>query len=780
MRATIGILTAVLLTLAGAAGAPAQPAAGAGRTDAQVRARVDALLARMTLEEKVGQLEQIAGATFMPEAKPPAPVIKAGGAGSVLWLNDTKRFNELQKVAVEESRLKIPLLFGLDVIHGYRTIFPVPLAMAASWDPSVHERGAAVAAKEARAAGIHWTFAPMLDIARDARWGRIVEGAGEDPYLGAAMAAAQVRGFQGPRLGTPDRLLACAKHFGGYGAADGGRDYDPSYLPDTQLRNVYFPPFKAAVDAGVGSFMSAYMDLNNVPAAGNKWLLTDVLRGEWGFRGFVVSDAMAVGNLAIQHFARDRKDAAFRALTAGNDMEMASGAYPEHLAALVKEGKVTTAQLDTAVRRVLEVKVRMGLFENPYTDEARAAQVLGAPEHHQEARTAAQRTMVLLRNEGKTLPLATSLKSVAVIGPLADSKEATEGSWMVFGHVPAAVTVLAGVKAKLPNATVTCEPGPEIRRLYPSFFEAFTPGPKKPAQTPAEADAAFQKAVDAARAADVVIAVMGELANMSGEAASRASLDLPGRQEELLKAVVGLGKPVVLVLLNGRPLSVNWAAENVPAILEAWEPGTEGGHAVADVLFGDVNPGGKLPVGFPRSAAHAPLYYARTVTHQPEGSRMLGSVPQSRYWDGPTTPLYPFGYGLSYTTFAYSNLKPVAPQVKVGQKVAVSVDVVQLYVHQKAGSDSRPRRELKGFRRVSLKPGETQTVTFALGPDELRYWSTSQRKWLQDAEAFDLWAGGDSNASLHADLTVVPAAASKTAAAKAAAVTAATTSVVRK
>jgi beta-glucosidase len=765
MRASRQLLATALLLLAGGTGAAAQPAAGP--TDAQVKQRVDALLAQMTLEEKVGQLEQISGAPFIPGSKPPEATIKAGGAGSVLWLNDTKKFNELQRIAVEQSRLKIPLLFGLDVIHGYRTIFPVPLALAASWDPAVHEKAASIAATEARAAGIHWTFAPMLDIARDARWGRIVEGAGEDPYLGAAMAAAQVRGFQGPRLGTPDRVLASAKHFAGYGAADGGRDYDPVFLSDAQLYNVYLPPFKAAVDAGVGSVMSAYMDLNNVPAAGNKWLLTDVLRGEWGFKGFVVSDAMAVGNLAIQHFARDRKDAAFRALTAGNDMEMASGAFPEHLAALVKEGKVTQAQLDTAVRRVLEVKARMGLFENPYADEAKAAQVVGAAEHHEQSRLAAGRTLVLLRNENKTLPLSPAVKSVAVIGPLADSKTATEGSWMVFGHTPAATTVLDGLKARLPGATIAYEPGPEIRRLFPSMFDAFTPGPKKPAQTPAEADAALQKAVDAAKGAEVVIAVMGELDNMAGEAASRASLDLPGRQEELLKAVVALGKPVVLVLLNGRPLSINWAAEHVPAILEAWEPGSEGGHAVADALFGDVNPGGKLPVAFPRSGAQAPLYYARTTTHQPEGQQALGFTTPSRYWDLLTSPLYPFGYGLSYTTFSFANLRPSTPQLKLGQKTDVSVDVtntgtvagdevVQLYVHQKAGSDSRPRRELKGFRRVSLKPGETRTVTFGLGPDELRYWSTSQRKWVQDAEAFDLWAGSDSTATLQAALTVVP------------------------
>jgi len=729
--------------------------------DDRVKARVEALLAQMTLEEKVGQLTQIAGGLF-PGAKP-EEALRKGGAGSILWLNDTKKFNELQKVAVEESRLKIPVLYGLDVIHGYRTIFPVPLAMAASWDPSVHERAAAVAAKEARAAGIHWTFAPMVDIARDARWGRIVEGAGEDPYLGAAMAAAQVRGFQGPYLGAPDRLVACAKHFGAYGAADGGRDYDAAYVPEGRLRNVYFPPFQAAVNAGVGSFMSAYMDLNDVPAGGNRWLLTDVLRGEWGFKGFVVSDAMGVGNLEILHFARDGRDAAWKALSAGLDMEMASGRFPQHLAALVKDGQLAAAQLDEAVRRVLAVKVRLGLFEKPYTDEARVESVLTDPAHRKEVRLAAQRSMVLLRNEGKALPLPKTLTSLAVIGPLADSKADTEGSWMVFGHVPAAVTVLEGLKAKLPGAKIDYAPGPEIRRDVPSFFETLIPGPKKPPQTPAEAEAAFQKAVETARGADLVIAVMGERADMSGEAASRALLDLPGRQEELLKAVVALGKPVVLVLLNGRPLSINWASQNVPAILEAWEPGTEGGHAVADVLFGDVNPGGKLPVTFPRSGAHSPLYYAHNRTHSPEGAPMYNV----RYWDGAPTPLYPFGYGLSYTTFAFANLKLDAPQVKVGGKVTASVEVtntgavagdevVQLYVHQKAGSDSRPIRELKGFRRVGLKPGETQTVTFPLGPDELRYWSTSQRKWVQDTEAFDVWVGADSTATLHADLTVVP------------------------
>lgn len=747
---------AVALLVAGAIAQAAPPPA-----EAEVAARVEALLGRMSLEEKIGQLTQISGAPFFPGPKP-ADVIRKGGAGSVLWLVDRKQFNVLQKIAVEESPSKIPLLFALDVIHGYRTIFPVPLAMASSWDPSVVERAQTVAAREARAAGIHWTFGPMLDIARDARWGRIVEGAGEDPFLGAAMAAAHVRGFQGPYLGAPDHVLACAKHFAGYGASDGGRDYDPVYLPEGRLRNVYFPPFQAAVKAGVGTFMSAYMDLNDVPAGGNRFLLRDVLRTEWGFKGFVVSDAFAVANLVTQGFARDPRDAAFRALTAGLDMDMASNTYSQHLAGLVQGGSLKPADIDAAVRPILAVKIRMGLFEQPYTDESKLAQVVALPEHRAEARLAAQRSMVLLRNEGRLLPLAKSLKNVAVIGPLADSMEATEGSWLVFDHKPAAVTVLQGIRAKLPGAKVGYAPGPEIRRDLPSPFEDLTPGARKPAQPPQQAEAAFQTAVATARAADLVVMVLGETADMAGEAASRASLDLPGRQEELLKAVVALGKPVVLVLLNGRPLSIGWAAENVKAILEAWEPGTEGGHAVADILFGDVNPGGKLPVTFPRKAGHSPLYYARNLTHAPEGSPRY----TSRYWDGPVTPLYPFGYGLSYTTFSIANLKLAAPQVKLGDSVAVTADVtntgsvagdevVQLYIHQKAGSDSRPMRELKGFQRVTLKPGETRTVTFSVTPAELGYWSTQAGKWVQEREAFDLWVGTDSSAKLHADLAVV-------------------------
>ncbi len=727
----------------------------------EISERVEALLAEMSLDEKVGQLTQISGAEFMPGPNV-EDIIRKHGVGSVLWLNNTKRFNELQEIAIEESPSGIPILFALDVIHGYRTIFPVPLALAASWDPDVAEQAQAVAAKEARAAGIHWTFGPMLDIARDARWGRIVEGSGEDPFLGAAMAAAQVRGFQGEGLSDPERVLACAKHFAGYGAADGGRDYDPVYLPETQLRNVYFPPFKAALEAGVGTFMSAYMDLNNVPASGNRWLLKNILQEEWGFKGFVISDAFGVGSLVTQGFAKDHRDAALRSLQAGQHMDMASNTYLKNLAGLVKDGTISMDEIDAMVRPILETKVRMGLFEHPYVDETLLDKVIALPEHRQTARMAAQRSMVLLRNDDDLLPLSKTQQNIAVIGPLADSMEATEGSWMVFDHQPAAVTVLQGIRNKLPDADIAYALGPDIYRDIPHPFGEFDTTEKKSIQTPENAEAAFQIALKTAQNADLIIMVLGETADMAGEFASRGSLDLPGRQEELLKAVHGLGKPIVLVLINGRPLSINWAAEHIPAILEAWEPGTEGGNAVADILFGDINPGGKLPVCFPRSGNHAPLYYARTLTHLPENDKQY----HSRYWDSPTTPLYPFGFGLSYTTFAFSNLQVSESQIKVGEHLTVSVDVtntgkiagdevVQLYIHQKWGRDSRPMRELKGFERLYLQSGETKTVTFQLGPNELRYWSTAANGWVQEAADFDIWVGADSLATLHADLKVI-------------------------
>jgi beta-glucosidase len=727
----------------------------------EVAKRVESLLAQMTVEEKVGQISQLFYFRQFMRPEMIEPRIREGKIGSLLFVADPATINRFQRTAVEQSRLKIPILFGFDVIHGFRTIFPVPLALASSWDPALVEHVQTIAAREARTTGIHWTFAPMIDIARDPRWGRIVEGAGEDPFLGSKMAAAQVRGFQGQNPASPDRVLACMKHFAGYGAPEGGRDYDSVHLSDTELHNVYLKPFKAAVDAGVASAMTAYMNLNDVPATGNNFLLQDVLRKDWGFRGFVVSDAEAVGNLVTHGFAADKADAAARALTAGVDMEMTfpgaavGSAYPDSLATLVKDGRVTMAQLDGAVRRILEAKFKLGLFDKPFVDETRVAAIHNDPEHRRLARIAAQRSSVLLRNEGNLLPLAKAdpkVKSIAVIGPLADSERDIRGSWSFVDDVKSAVTVLEGIRAKVAaGLRVDFAQGVDIARAYPSPFELFT-GLRHP-WNEAQKREEFEKAVTLARSSDLLVMVLGQHEEMSGEAASQASFDLPGRQRELLEAVTALGKPVVLVLINGRPLDLSRAATRVPAILEAWHPGTEGGNAIADLLFGDAMPGGKLPVTWPRSAGQIPIYYARNLTMQPDTAQGF----TSRYWDIPTSPLFPFGYGLSYTTFAYSNLSVNKPEAKLGETLEVTVDVentgrragdevVQLYIHQRSGSASRPVRELKGFERIALAPGEKRKVRFTLGKAELTFWSAAVRTWVQEPATFDLWVGGDSTA----------------------------------
>jgi beta-glucosidase len=736
-------------------------------SDQNVRERADAILRQMTVEEKAGQLNQASGVTVASAVKEVSDdAVAKGQVGSILWQVDVKEINRLQHVAVDRSRLHIPLLVGFDVIHGYRTVFPVPLAMASSWDPSVEEQAQRVAAENSRAAGIQWTFAPMVDIARDARWGRIVEGAGEDPYLGAAMAQAQVLGFQGAELG-PTSLLACAKHFAGYGAADGGRDYDSFYVPEVLLRNVYLIPFQAAVKQGVGSLMSAYMDLNDVPASGNRWLLHDILRQEWGFNGFVVSDANAVGNLVTHGFAADREDAAYRAIAAGLNMDMASNTLIENVPKLVASGRITPAQLDDAVRPILEMKIRLGLFEHPFVDETKVDSVLNRQTSRGLERKLAARSMVLLRNEKRTLPLTTSLKKVALIGPLANSVTDMEGGWTVetlFGGGPKShvVTVEEGLRNKLgSDAQIMVVSGPGLRRDYPSAIDELLGKKPNPVPTPAEVEESLHRAVDAAKQSDIVIAVMGEASDMSGEAASRATLDLPGNQEQMLEAVVATGKPVVLVLLNGRPLDIRWAAEHVPAILEAWFPGTVGGDAVADVVFGDVNPGGKLPISWPRAAGQEPIYYNHNLTHEPEDRPEF----KSRYWDLSSKPLYPFGYGLSYTTFRFGHLQLSKTQIKAGETTEVSVDVtntgqtagdavVQIYIHQRAGSASRPVRQLKEFRRVALAPGKTQNLTFPLGPDELGFWSPQAKAWNVEPATFDVWGGEDSTAPLHAELEV--------------------------
>jgi beta-glucosidase len=747
--------------------ASGQTASSKPPTDAQVRDEVISLLGQMTLDEKIAQLSQLPGFP-LPEFKENVnqtleEVLKQVGAGSVLWVSDPKEINRLQHVAVEQSRMHIPVLFGLDVIHGYHTIFPAPIAMASSWDTKMVEDAQAVAAQEARAAGIQWTFAPMVDIARDARWGRMVEGAGEDPYLGAAMARAQVLGFQGKQPGAPDRVLACVKHFAGYGAAEGGRDYDSSYVPEEQMWNVYLPPFKAALDAGVGSLMSAYMDLNDVPASGNAWLLREVLRDSWKFQGFVVSDAVAVRSLMTHGYARDYQDAAHKAFTAGLNMDMASGTYLKYLPIEVQQGRVTMQQIDDAVRPVLESKIRLGLFEHPYIDEAHIDQVLNDPAHQHQARLAVQRSVVLLRNEGGSLPLDKSgktIRSIAVIGPLGDADTDLLTMWGAMTKPGPTVSILQGIQEKVGSAVrVAYAHGPNLRRDIPSPFENLPISAMKeqPVQTPKEVHKAIEDAVALAGRSDVAVLVLGEIDLMSAEYASRASLKLSNGQQELLEAVFATGKPIVLVLVNGRPLDISWAAEHVPAILEAWYPGSQGGNGIADVLFGDANPSGHLPVSWPRSTGQTPLYYSHNLTQLPETSPDF----KSRYWDVRSTPLYPFGYGLSYSAFGFDNLK-VTPTARTGGAIDVSVDVtntgkragdivVQLYIHQRAGSASRPVRQLEGFERVALEPGEKRTVHFTLGKDELQFWSPTKKMWVVEPEQFDVWVGEDSSAALHGE-----------------------------
>ena len=743
----------------------AATAATAGAADpiaaSIVQKRADALLKRMTRQEKIGQLSVLfAFAKSLSIEKK----IQSGELGNVLFVTDPAQINKLQRVAVEQSRLRIPMLFGLDVIHGFRTIFPVPIAMAASWDRLLVEKSQSIAAEEARSVGIDWTYAPMVDIARDPRWGRIVEGAGEDPYLGSAMAAAQVRGFQGQYIGDPKHVIACVKHLAGYGAGEGGRDYEAADISDEQLWNVYLPPFHSAVNAGVGSVMSAYMDLNGVPASGNKWLLTDILRGAWHFKGFVVTDSNATKDLVTHGFAKDLSDATLRAFDAGVDIEMALGqtAYSANLPALLKEGSITEARLGDAVRAVLEAKIRLGLFEHPYADEAVAEQTLLAPDHRTESRRAAERSAVLLRNEGGMLPLTPSAyKKIAVIGPLSDSKIDTAGSWVFANEPKETVTVLSGLRNQAQDGSeFRYAQGVQTgRRKFASPFDALLKEKHQAPWTEEQASQEFATAVQLAKDSDLTLMVLGEVQEMSGELASRSSLELPGEQERLLEAVVNTGKPVVLVLMNGRPLNISWASEHVPAILEVWYPGTEGGNAVAELLYGKAVPGGKLPFTWPRNVGQVPIFYAHNTTHAPH---MQGK----RYWNEESTPLFPFGFGLSYAKFAFSNLQVSNAEIRKGEAAEVSVDientsnmpgdeVVQLYLHQQYGTSSRPIRELKGFERLTLSPHQKTAVRFTVSAEDLSFWSDATKSWIEDDSTFDVWAGGDSTATLHATFVVI-------------------------
>ncbi|MFT4109263.1 glycoside hydrolase family 3 N-terminal domain-containing protein [Propionicimonas sp.] len=735
--------------------------------------RVDGLLAQLSVAEKVGQLVQYfyfqlpeqPDAEASPETDPAQSTtveaaLSRGAAGSLLFVTKPEVVNRLQRRAVEGSPHGIPALFGFDVIHGLRTIFPVPLALAASWDADVIEAAQAVAAREARAVGIHWAFAPMVDIARDPRWGRMIEGAGEDPYLGSVVAAAQVRGFQGDHLGAEGRIIAGPKHYAAYGAALGGRDYDEVDVSDSEFWNVYLPPFAAAVAAGAGNIMSAYMDLNGVPATGNHWLLTDVLRDELGFTGFVVSDANAVKDLETHHFAADPADAAVRAIHAGLDLEMAvADAAYAHLLEAVQDGRVPVELLDRSVRRVLAAKEALGLFENPFVDEAEAARVLGLPEHRETARSAAEASAVLLRNEGGLLPLSVpDVSRIAVIGGLAASARDTLGPWVFDYDLAETVTILDGIRALVGEAAqVDFAPGAATpQRLFPSMFDMFGDGTRIDDDVDRAAERA--RAVQLAAGADVAIVVLGENQDMIGEAASRSSLDLPGDQLEVLQAVVATGTPTVLVLMNGRPLDLQWADANVPAILDVWYPGTRGGEAVARLLFGEAEPRGRLPFTWPRDVGQVPIHHATTRGHHPQ-------TQHARYWNAEFSPLYPFGYGLGYATFAYGEVRVSADSIPREGTVQVSVDVtntsdrdgtetVQLYLHQRSGTSSRPLRQLKAFQKVGIPAGATRTVVLEVGPEQRRYWSSATRGTVLDATTFDVWVGPDATAEKGASFTV--------------------------
>ena len=716
-------------------------------SETEIAQRIDRLLAEMTLDEKVGQLHQLGGSFATgPDVKNEAnreDLIREGRIGSFLNIVDLGYMRELQRLAVEESRMKIPLLFALDVVHGYKTIFPVPLAQAASWDLEAIEKAERVAATEAAASGIHWTFAPMVDIGRDARWGRVMEGAGEDTYLGSCIAHARVKGFQGNHLSDKNTILACAKHFAAYGAAEGGRDYNTADVSELVLREVYLPPFKAAVDAGVASVMNAFNVVFRVPASSSALLMQTILKGEWNFQGFVISDWNSYGEMIAHGTVADKYEAACAAMNNGSDVDMQGYVYTEALAQAVQDGRVTEARLNDAVRRFLRMKFKTGVFDDPYgyIDAKRMKKTLMKKEFKDAALDLARKSVVLLKNEN-LLPLKKETGTVAVIGQMADSRDFQDmmGGWAAMGDMQDVVTVLQGVKKVV---------APETKILYAKGCEPFGQCP----------DRLVQEAVVAASEADVVLLVMGENGFMSGEAKSRAYIGLPGQQTELVKAIHATGKPIVLLVMTGRPLSIPWCDKHIPAIVNIWHLGTMGGQAVAEVLFGDVNPSGKLPVTFPVTVGQEPLYYNALNTGRPVGPD--GSTHfRSAYIDCPNDPLYPFGYGLSYTKFAYSDLSLSSDSMEASDSLTVKVtvenqgkrdgvEIVQLYIRDLVGSVSRPVKELKGFQRIALKAGEARQVTFQVTEEDLAFWSLDM-VYKSEPGDFKIFVGGNSKELLEA------------------------------
>ncbi|MFT5084050.1 MAG: beta-glucosidase [Lentisphaeria bacterium] len=721
--------------------------------------QVSALLARMQLDEKIGQLCQVSGCHgAVPE--PMLWALREGRIGSVLNEADLNTVNELQRIAVEESRLGIPLLIGRDVIHGFKTIFPIPIAQASSWNPNVVSEGARISALEASTCGINWTFAPMIDICRDPRWGRIAESLGEDPYLCGQLGAAMIKGFQTDSLGNAGAIAACAKHFAGYGASESGRDYATVILSENELRNVHLRPFKDAADAGVATFMAAFSDLNGVPASGNTWLMDELLRDEWQYKGVVVSDWDSIGQLSVHGFTANDKEAAYEAATAGIDMEMVSTTYRDHLQALISEGRVSIEKLDLMVSRLLSLKYELGLFDNPYIELASLPKVLNE-RHLAAAKDAAIKSCVLLKNQNQTLPLTTTrIKSMAIIGPLADDAYEQLGTWIFDGEAKHSVTCLDAIKEAV-NSSNT-----EVR--YAKALET----------SRSRSTEGFAEAVNIARESDVAVLFLGEETILSGEAHSRANIDLPGSQEQLIEAIAETGVPIVLVILAGRPLTLEKIIPKVDAVLYAWHPGTMGGPAIADLLFGVESPSGKLPVSFPRVVGQIPIYYAQKNTGKPASDNTYVKMddiavraPQTSlgmtaaHLDTHFTPLFEFGYGLSYSSFEYSNIGVSQHNLHLGESIEVHADlsntgecsaeeIVQLYVRDLVGNVTRPVKELKGFQRVKLEPKQSTRVSFTLHTDELAF-HDRKMQLITEPGHFHAWIGGSSSTELRIEFEIL-------------------------
>lgn len=721
--------------------------------DAKMNTFINQLMAKMTLEEKLGQLNLPSSGDFVTGAAASSDIakkIEAGKVGGLFNIKSVAKIKEVQKLAVEKSRLKIPLMFGMDVIHGYETVFPIPLGMSATWDMPLIERSARIAANEASSDGINWTFSPMVDISRDPRWGRISEGNGEDPYLGAQIAKAMIKGYQGNDLSKNNTLLACVKHYALYGAAEAGRDYGTTDMSRVRMFNEYMLPYKAAVDAGVGSVMASFNEIDGLPAHGNKWLLTDVLKKQWGFKGMVVSDYTGINEM-IAHGIGDLKTVSALSMNAGLDMDMVGEGFLTTLGASLKEKKVTLARIDEACRKILEAKYKLGLFEDPYRyiDENRAKTEVFSAANRKEARTIAAQSFVLLKNAHNTLPLKKS-GAIALIGPLADNKENMGGTWSVAANLSKATSLLQAFKETIGDKVAIHYAKGSNLDADAKFEERAGMFGKSLKRDGRSDEQLLNEALEAAAKSDVIVVAAGESAEMSGEASSRSNLDIPGVQKNLIKALLKTGKPVVLVLFTGRPLTLTWENEHVPAILNVWFPGSEGPYAIADVLFGDVNPSGKLSATFPQNVGQVPLFYNHKNTGRPLRGPWFQKF-QSNYLDVSNDPLYPFGYGLSYTNFSYSDMALSTTKAKGNQSVTASVtltntgsyegkEVVQLYIRDVVGSITRPVSELKGFQKISLKPGESTKVSFTITPEDLKFYNYDL-KYDWEAGDFEIMIG---------------------------------------